>query len=165
LTRIVKVSEELLQDVFFDLQGWLARKFGNAFGIAEESAFVNGVGSTKPLGVVRSASAGSTAHLHNDIATDELIDLFHSLKRAYRANGSFLMNDSTALLIRKKKDGRGVTSGRKACKPESRMCCSGSRFTLPTSCQPLITRVTKQSCLETSPTTRLQTVRRVALPA
>jgi HK97 family phage major capsid protein len=107
LTRIVKASEELLQDAFFDIQGWLARKYGNAFGIAEEAAFVNGAGSTLPTGVVRSASAGITAHLHNDIATDELFDFYHSLKRAYRANGSFLMNDSTALLLRKKKDGQG----------------------------------------------------------
>jgi HK97 family phage major capsid protein len=107
LTRIEKVSEELLLDNFFDLEGWLARKFGNAFGITEESAFVNGTGSGQPLGVVRSASAGTVSHLHNDIATDEIFDFFHSLKRAYRANGSFLMNDSTLLLLRKKKDGQG----------------------------------------------------------
>lgn len=107
LTRIVKASEELIQDNFFDLPGWLSRKFANAFGLAEESAFVNGAGTTKPTGVVRGAAAGTTVHLHNDIATDELFDFFHSLKRAYRANGSFLMNDSTALLLRKKKDGQG----------------------------------------------------------
>jgi HK97 family phage major capsid protein len=107
LTRIVKVSEELLEDAFFDVQGYLARKFANAFGIAEEAAFVNGAGSTKPTGVVRGASAGTTFHLHNDIATDEIFDLFHSLKRAYRANGSWLINDSTALMLRKKKTSQG----------------------------------------------------------
>jgi HK97 family phage major capsid protein len=107
LTRIEKISEELLLDNFFDIEGWLARKYGNAFGIAEETGFVNGTGSGQPLGVVRSAAAGITAHLHNDIATDELIDFFHSLKRAYRANGSFLMNDATLLMLRKKKDGQG----------------------------------------------------------
>jgi HK97 family phage major capsid protein len=107
LSRIVKVSEELLQDEFFDIQGWLARKYANAFGIAEETAFVNGTGSAQPLGVVRSASAGTTFHLHNDIATDEIFDLYHSLKRAYRSNASFLLNDSTVLMLRKKKDAQG----------------------------------------------------------
>lgn len=107
LTRVEKVSEELLMDNFFDLQGWLARKFANAFGLAEEAAFVNGVGSTRPTGVVQGSTAGITAHLHNDIATDELFDFYHSLRRAYRTNASFLLNDSTALMLRKKKDGQG----------------------------------------------------------
>lgn len=121
LTRIVKASEELLQDNFFSIEAWLVRKFANAFGIAEEAAFVNGAGTTKPLGVVRSASAGVTAALHADIAADELLGLFHSLKRAYRANGSFLMADSTALLIRRKKDTTGQyiwQQGLQAGKPD-----------------------------------------------
>lgn len=107
LTRIVKVSEELLQDAFFDIQGWLTRKFANAFGIAEESAFVLSAGSTKPTGVVNGASAGTTTVMHNAITGDELLAAFHSLKRAYRANATWLMNDSTALLIRKLKETTG----------------------------------------------------------
>jgi HK97 family phage major capsid protein len=107
LSRIQKISEELLQDSLFDLPGYLAGKFGQAFGIAEEAAFVNGNGSGKPTGVVGSASAGVTAASATDIDPDELFNLYHSLKRAYRVNASFLMNDSTALLIRKKKDSTG----------------------------------------------------------
>lgn len=103
LTRLVKVSEELLNDAFFDVQAYLVKKFGNAFGLAEEAAFVNGVGGTRPTGVVQGALAGVTSALHNDIATDELLNMYHSLKRVYRASGEWLMNDSTALLIRKKK--------------------------------------------------------------
>jgi HK97 family phage major capsid protein len=104
---IIKVSEELLQDAFFDVQAYLARNFGKRFGLAEEAAFVNGNGSGKPTGIVGGSGAGVTATGVAAITSDELIDLFHAVPRQYR-NGSsvaWLMNDATAKLIRKLKDG------------------------------------------------------------
>jgi HK97 family phage major capsid protein len=107
LTRIQKISEELLMDALFDLPGYLAKKFAQSFGIAEEAAFVNGNGTGKPTGVVGSSTAGITAASATDVAADEVVELFHTLKRAYRTNASFLMNDSTALLLRLKKETTG----------------------------------------------------------
>jgi HK97 family phage major capsid protein len=57
--------------------------------------------------VVGSSTAGVTAASATDISADEVIELYHSLKRAYRTNASFLMNDSTALIIRLKKETTG----------------------------------------------------------
>lgn len=105
LTRIIKVSEELLQDAFFDVPSYLAQNFGETFGVAEEAAFVNGAGSTLPTGIVPGSSLGVTAAGAAAITSDELIDLFHSLGRPYRRNAVFLMNDTTAKLVRKLKDG------------------------------------------------------------
>jgi len=107
LSRIIKVSVELLEDAFFDILGWQAARFADAFGLAEEAAFVDGAGSTKPTGVTRGASAGVTFHFHSEIGDTELLDLYHSLKRQYRVNASWLMNDATALKIRKMKDTTG----------------------------------------------------------
>lgn len=107
LGTIIKVSEELLQDSMFDLPSYLTTNFGKRFGLAEEAAFVNGDGSGKPTGIVGGSSAGVTAASATAITTDELIDLQHSLARPYRANAVWLMNDSTAKLIRKLKDGDG----------------------------------------------------------
>ena len=105
LTTIIKVSEELLQDAFFDLQGYLARNFGKRFGLAEETAFVNGSGSGQPTGMIDGSQAGVTAAGAAAITADELIELYHSLKRPYRKNAVFIMKDSTVELIRKLKDG------------------------------------------------------------
>lgn len=105
LTTIIKVSEELLQDSFFDLEGYLAGNFAKRFGIAEESAFVNGDGSGKPTGIVGGSSLGVTAASTTAVTADELIDLYHSLGRMYRRNGVWMMNDAEAKLIRKLKDG------------------------------------------------------------
>lgn len=106
LDTIIKVSEELLQDSFFDLEGYLARNFARRFGDAEEAAFVNGDGSGKPTGIVGGSTLGKTTATNAAITADELIDLYHSLKRPYRRNAVFIMNDATCKMVRKLKDGQ-----------------------------------------------------------
>lgn len=102
---ICKVSEELLMDAFFDVEGYLATNFGKRFGILEEAAFIAGDGSGKPSGIVPNSSLGVTAAGAAAITADEMIDLFHSLARPYRKNAVWLMSDATAKMIRKLKDG------------------------------------------------------------
>jgi HK97 family phage major capsid protein len=105
LGTIIKVSEELLADAFFDVQSYLARNFAKRFGIAEESAFVNGDNSGKPNGIVAGSGEGVTAAGAAAITADELIDLYHSVPRMYRRNGTWLTADATVKMIRKLKDG------------------------------------------------------------
>jgi HK97 family phage major capsid protein len=105
LGTIIKVSEELLSDALFDVQSYLARNFAKRFGIAEETAFVNGDGSGKPTGIVPSSGLGKTAAGAAAITSDELIDLYHSVPRMYRPKAVFMMADATVKLVRKLKDG------------------------------------------------------------
>jgi HK97 family phage major capsid protein len=105
MTRIVRASEELLQDEAFDFESYLAMTFGRAFGILEETAFVNGSGSAQPTGVIRSSTTGATAAATNAITFDELYDLYFSVKAAYRSNGTWLMADSTRKELAKIKTG------------------------------------------------------------
>lgn len=107
LGTIIKVSEELLRDSFFDMASYLTQNFARRFAIAEEAAFINGDGSNKPAGIVPGSSSAVTAASNNAITTDELFDLQHSLLRPYRANAIWLMNDETVKVIRKLKDGDG----------------------------------------------------------
>lgn len=104
LGTILKVSEELLNDSIFDLQMYLASNFAKRLGIAEEAAIVAGDGSGKPTGLTAGASAGATAAAAAAIATDDLINVYHSLGRPYRNNATWVMNDSSVKLIRKLKD-------------------------------------------------------------
>lgn len=105
LGTIIKVSEELLADSFFDMPSYLAGNFAKRFGIAEEAAFVAGDNSGKPNGIVQGSGLGVTAAGADAITSDELIDLYHSVPRQYRGNGTWLMADATVKLIRKLKDG------------------------------------------------------------
>jgi HK97 family phage major capsid protein len=104
LTTMIKVSEELLNDSMFDLEGYIANEFALRQGEKEEAAFVNGDGASKPTGVVGAGTLGKSFAGAAAITADELIDLFHSLPRYYRTNASWLLADGTAKLIRKLKD-------------------------------------------------------------
>ncbi|MGJ9381526.1 phage major capsid protein [Salipaludibacillus sp. CF4.18] len=107
LTRIIKVSEELLQDSAFDLESYLVGEFARSLAKAEENAFVIGDGVDKPTGVFVSAETGVTTASGSAITADELIDLFYSLPRAYREKAVFVANDTTVKAIRKLKDSDG----------------------------------------------------------
>lgn len=110
LGTMLKVSDELLHDSFFDLEAYVAGEFARRIGAAEEAGFLTGNGSSKPTGLLNStggASVGVTAASPTAITMDEVIDLYHSLKSAYRNNSTFVVNDATVKAIRKLKDGQG----------------------------------------------------------
>ena len=107
---LIKVSEELLNDSAFDLEGYMRSEFARRIGDKEEAAFLAGNGTHKPTGLLNStggAQVGLTAASATAISADEIIDLFHSLKAPYRKKAIWILNDSTIKLIRKLKDGNG----------------------------------------------------------
>ena len=104
---IIKVSEELLNDSAFDLENYFALEYARRIGSKEEEAFIGGNGANKPTGFLNTAEIGVTAASDKAITADELIDLFYSLKAAYRKNAVWIVNDSTVKAIRKLKDNNG----------------------------------------------------------
>ncbi|MFZ3578808.1 phage major capsid protein [Virgibacillus sp. DJP39] len=110
LGTMLKVSDELLHDSFFDLDAYVAGEFARRIGAAEEESFLLGNGISKPTGLLNStggATTGVTAASATAITMDEVIDLYHSLKSSYRKNATFMVNDATIKTIRKLKDGQG----------------------------------------------------------
>ncbi len=79
------------------------------YGNAEEDAFLNGNGTGKPTGIFDGTGGG---HLLNTLAaalkSDDMLDLVYGLKRPYRKNASFIMNDATLPSLRKLKDNNGA---------------------------------------------------------
>ena len=107
LTDLVKVSIELLQDSMFDLEGYIAAEFARAFGAAEEEAFCVGTGVGQPTGIF-TAQGGEVGVPDATLSADDIISLVYALKRPYRRNAKFLMNEKTVSQIRKYKDGNGA---------------------------------------------------------
>lgn len=107
----VKVTEELLYDNAFRLENYIIDEFYKALANAEEDAFINGNGTGKPLGILSvsgGAEVGVTAASATAITADEVINLVYSLKRPYRKNAVFILNDQTIATLRKLKDGNGA---------------------------------------------------------
>ncbi|OCJ42732.1 phage major capsid protein [Agrobacterium tumefaciens] len=101
---IVPVTRILLEDAQIDLSSYLGNHIARRFGQKEAGWFVNGNGTTQAEGVLKSADV---QEVEGEIAADDLIDLFYSVKTAYSANGTWLMNRKTMAAVRKLKDTDG----------------------------------------------------------
>jgi HK97 family phage major capsid protein len=103
----VDVSNRLLEDSAFNVEGELAHDFGEEFGRIESAAWINGDGTSKPVGMLLNTDIEDLETAGLEIAADDLIDLFHMLPAFYAANGTWAMNRKTIGKVRKLKDGAG----------------------------------------------------------
>ncbi|MBL4744221.1 MAG: phage major capsid protein [Cycloclasticus sp.] len=112
-------TQGMLDDSAFNVEQWLADEIALEFSEQESNAFITGDGIKKPRGLLSynaiangSEKFGELGFIASGAAgafngSDALIDLFHSVKRGYRANANWMMNDLTFAAIRKLKDGNG----------------------------------------------------------
>lgn len=110
LGTLMRASTELIEDAAFNIESYIAAEFARRIGTKEEEAFCVGDGESKPTGIFSAAGGaqvGATAASATAITFDDIIDLFYSLKPAYRAKSSFVTNDSTLKFLRKIKDSSG----------------------------------------------------------
>jgi HK97 family phage major capsid protein len=102
-TKII-VSEELLQDVSFDLEAYLANEFGERLGVGQNTAFIKGDGSAKPTGILQTAGTASNLGADVTAATGNatsfnytaLVTAIFSLAPQYRRGASFITADAGA---------------------------------------------------------------------
>jgi HK97 family phage major capsid protein len=123
-----QVSEWSLDDIFFNVESWLAEEVAQDFAQEEGTAVISGNGSSKPTGMLnttpttaadfaspkRAAAAYQyIASLSDDsppvaeILPDSLITLQYTLNSAYRSGATWVMNSNTAGAVRKMKDTNG----------------------------------------------------------
>lgn len=108
-TEFVRFSMELAQDSIFNVEVILADLLAERLAKAANRVLTVGTGTGQPNGIVTAAGAGLTAAAVAAIASDEIIDLEHSVDPAYRGSPScrYMFNDNVLKLIRKLKDGDG----------------------------------------------------------
>jgi HK97 family phage major capsid protein len=105
---LIQVSTELLTDTGVDLTGYLSMEAGRAIGNALGADLVTGNGSSKPSGVVQTATSGVTGGtgVVGAFTADNLIDLYYSVISPYRNSPScgWLLRDASLATVRKLKD-------------------------------------------------------------
>lgn len=127
-----KATQEMLDDAFFDAEGWLTGEIATELAFEEGAAFVTGNGTNKPSGFMNATTAatadgtrtfGQVQHVITGVSNDFpdldltasppvypediFIDLVHSMKASYRIGARFFMNKSTLAIVRKLKDADG----------------------------------------------------------
>jgi len=121
-----RASNWSLQDLFFDVLGWLTMDAADTFAVSISTAIHSGNGTARPTGMFNSApttvddyaSPMRAAAVYEYIATgsspittepslDDLIDLQVALRRPYQPNAKWAMNSVTMGKLRQKKDTQG----------------------------------------------------------
>lgn len=117
-------TQVMLDDAVFDVERWLADEIALEFAKQEGAAFITGSGTNRPRGITTYTTAATTdatrafgtlQHIPTGVAgnfaasnpTDQLIDLVHALRPAYRQGAVFMMNSATLARVRKFKDLEG----------------------------------------------------------
>lgn len=122
-------TQRMLDDAFFDAEGWLAAEIATEFAQAEANAFISGNGTNRPRGflnytintsadgarafgdlqMVRTGVAGAfIATTTSANPADTFIDVVHSMKSELRAGAAWMMNTLTLAAVRKFKDADGA---------------------------------------------------------
>ena len=103
----IRVSDELLEDSGFDLEGFLVSQFADRIARAEEAAFLYGDGKAKPLGLIHQLDREVITEAAGKISTDDLLELIHAIPPKYRDGAVLLMHDSTLRELYKLQTGNG----------------------------------------------------------
>jgi len=119
-----QASQQMLDDVFFNAEQWLADNIATEFARAEGAAFVSGNGTNKPTGFLSgtinttedsSRSFGAIQYVPTGVAgdfaasnkADVLFTLVGKLKAGYRQGASFVLPKATLFEIAALKDTNG----------------------------------------------------------
>ena len=118
-----EATRQSINDLFYDVEGWLIERAAEAFAAAEGLAFITGDGTNKPTGFlagtpVATADAGRAFGTLQYVPTgvagalatnafDTFKTLLFTLKAGYRANASITMNSLTMATLAAVKDTTG----------------------------------------------------------
>ena len=115
-----QASEESLDDLFFDVEGWLTMSAADALAQGEGAAFVSGNGTKKPTGLLAGPAPVTTTDASRAFGTlqyvasgqaaamptsaDIFYDLIYSLRARYRNNARWVTSKLVLAAMRKYKD-------------------------------------------------------------
>jgi HK97 family phage major capsid protein len=119
-----QVTQDALDDIFYNVEADIASQLAEEFAIAEGAAFVSGNGTTKPKGFLAYTTAatadsarafGTLEHIATGVAgdfaasnkADVLYDAIGKLKAAYRTGSNWMMNKAIMFEVLKIKDSAG----------------------------------------------------------
>lgn len=107
LATLLRLPESFVSDAAFDLEGYLLKRLAKAFAKTEDRAFIAGTGVDEPVGLLNDTEGAETGAAAAELTFDAVINHYFSVKPEYRKNGVWLMNDETALALKKLKDDAG----------------------------------------------------------
>lgn len=114
LAQYIKVSKKLVRSSGVNIDALVRERLGYKANVVEETAFLEGNGNNKPLGVFTASAQGistgrdvSTGNTITDIVNDNLIRVKYTLKSNYWKRARWIFHRDAVRNIRLLKDGDG----------------------------------------------------------
>lgn len=115
-----QATQQMLDDVFFNAESWLADELATEFSEKENLAFTSGNGEKKPKGLLAYATAatadgtrpfGTFQHIETAgagaIGGDDIVTFAFKLKTGYQQNAGWMLNRNALANLMILKDGEG----------------------------------------------------------
>jgi HK97 family phage major capsid protein len=105
-SKKIALPLELIQDSAIDVVAFVVNRLATRIARIQNLHYTVGTGSSQPNGIITAASVGKAGASGQTLTVlyDDLVDLKHSVNRAYRANASWMMNDLSVAAVSKLKD-------------------------------------------------------------
>jgi HK97 family phage major capsid protein len=105
----IALPVELIQDSGIDVIAYVMDRLATRLARIQNTHFTVGAGTTVPDGIVPKAGLGKTGTTGQTLSViyDDLVDLKHSVNRAYRSGAKFMMNDLSVAVVSKLKETTG----------------------------------------------------------
>lgn len=105
-SKKIALPLELIQDSAIDVVAFVVNRLATRIARIQNLHFTTGDGSSKPTGLIAAATVGKTGATGSTLTVgyDDLVDLKHSVNRAYRSNAAWMMNDLSVAAVSKLKD-------------------------------------------------------------
>lgn len=108
-SKQIALPLQLIQDSAIDVVQFVINRLTDRLGRITNTHYTVGTGSGQPAGLITQSTLGKggLTGQTTTVIYDDLVDLVHSVNRAYRGRGKFTMADSSVKVVRKIKDTAG----------------------------------------------------------
>lgn len=104
LAVFYKLPIEFVHDSAFNTEDYIVMRTAKNFAKAEDKAFLLGGDEDEPVGLLHDDGGAEVGVTADALTYDGVVELFFSVKPEYRKKAVWIMNDKTALALRKLKD-------------------------------------------------------------
>lgn len=108
-SKKIALPLELIMDSAIDVIAFVLNRLATRIARIQNRHFTTGTGIGQPFGVIPQATVGKIGPTGQTLSLtyDDIIDLKHSVNRAYRARARYMMNDMSVAVVSKLKDTTG----------------------------------------------------------
>jgi HK97 family phage major capsid protein len=105
-SKKIALPAELIQDSAIDVVAFVVNRLATRIARIQNLHYTTGTGTGQPTGIVTASTVGKVGIAGQTLTViyDDLVDVKHSVNRAYRSSAQWMMNDLSVAAVSKLKD-------------------------------------------------------------